>query len=87
MAFLGFSLGLAGGSAGTGEQGLPRKFAPICAESGAIVVTSLLEPAPSIIHDVRLGELWRDQEGIARAARFPAVPSYSCCLSVNTAVG
>lgn len=29
-----------------------RRYAPICAESGAIVVTSLLEPAPFIIHGV-----------------------------------
>lgn len=37
------------------NKGRTGSSSPICAESGAIVVTSLLEPAPFIIHGARVG--------------------------------
>lgn len=46
---------------------------PICAESGAIVVTSLLEPAPSIIHGLGQGALAGSGEETAGAAHSLSV--------------
>lgn len=55
------------------------EFVPICAQSGAIVVTSLLEPAPSIIHEGR-GEVRggrRRGVAVAKGGRFATPGRYT----------
>lgn len=83
---------------GHAHTGREISLANLCTESGAIVVTSLLEPAPSIIHGVggprggggargRLRELPPSRPNVARPSLSPASSSpvfiFTCLWSDN----